>query len=198
MPKPKTDSRDRLIETAARLFQRQGYQGTGLSQIVEESGAPRGSVYFLFPGGKEELAIEAIEQSTLMVRKQIELAAGNSHSVEEWIRSLAAHFIEDLESSNYLQGCPISTVTLESVPDSPALQKACRLAYDLWIEDITIVLIRFGIHKEDAGELAVFLLSAVEGALILCRAQGSAKPLEIGTKLSIELVKAKQHGIMEP
>jgi TetR/AcrR family transcriptional regulator, lmrAB and yxaGH operons repressor len=189
MPKPKTDSRDRLIETASRLFQRQGYQGTGLSQIVEESGAPRGSVYFLFPGGKEELAIQAIEQSAAFVRKQIEIVASNSRSVEEWIRSLASHFIHDLEGSNYVQGCPVSTVALESGPDFPALQNACRQAYDLWLVDITGVLSQFGVREEDARELAVFLLSAFEGALILCRAKGSAEPLETCTKLAIKMIK---------
>lgn len=196
MPKPKTDSRDRLIETASRLFQQQGYQGTGLSQIVEESGAPRGSVYFLFPGGKEELAIEAIKQSTSLVRKQIEIAASNCHTVEEWIRLLGSHFIQDLEGSDYLRGCPVSTVTLESVPDSPALQKVCRQAYESWLEDITGFLVQFNFEKDTAYELSVFLLSVVEGALILCRAKGSTEPLEIGIKFIIEMVKTKQNGIL--
>ena len=56
-----SDSKQRMLAKAAELFQKQGYSGTGLKQIIEESGTPRGSLYFHFPGGKEELAVEALQ-----------------------------------------------------------------------------------------------------------------------------------------
>jgi TetR/AcrR family transcriptional repressor of lmrAB and yxaGH operons len=56
----RSDAREKAITTAARLFDRQGYHGTGLAQIIKESGSPRGSFYFHFPDGKEQLGIEAV------------------------------------------------------------------------------------------------------------------------------------------
>ncbi|WP_256860452.1 TetR/AcrR family transcriptional regulator [Bacillus sonorensis] len=56
-----TKSRDKILRTASRLFRKQGYHATGLAQITAESGAPRGSIYYYFPGGKEKLAAEAIK-----------------------------------------------------------------------------------------------------------------------------------------
>ncbi|MGH8878596.1 MAG: TetR/AcrR family transcriptional regulator, partial [Stackebrandtia sp.] len=76
MARPKSDTRQRLVAAAAELLQRQGYHGTGMAQIVAESGAPRGSVYFLFPGGKEELAAEAIEAASDGFAERLRAAAG--------------------------------------------------------------------------------------------------------------------------
>ncbi len=186
MPKPKTDSRNRLIQATRRLLQRQGYQGTGLGQIVEESGAPRGSFYFLFPGGKEQLALAAIDESIRELKVHIEELAQKTSSVEEWIKALAGHVIHALSNSVFTEGCPVSTITLDSSHASPALRQACATAYDVLIEAAARVLVQYGRTPDEAKSLAVVLLSTVEGAMILSRAKRSVEPLLIAQEFILK------------
>ena len=78
-----TDTRERIIRTAAELFRRQGYDGTGLNQILDVSGAPRGSLYFHFPGGKRQLAVEAVAASGELLGKGMERSLDSTDDVAE-------------------------------------------------------------------------------------------------------------------
>jgi AcrR family transcriptional regulator len=177
MPRPKSDSRQRLVDAASLLLRRQGYQATGMAQIVTASGAPRGSVYFLFPGGKEELAIAAVRASATEFAERIAAAAA-APDARSFCAALAEHLAEDLTGSDYTEGCPVSTVTLDSTPGSPALTEACSQAYDSWQRAIEDALIGYGVGQSRAARLAVLMLTAVEGALLLCRAKRSVSPLK--------------------
>lgn len=178
MARPPSDSRGRLVSTARRLLRRQGYQATGIAQLVTDSGAPRGSVYFLFPGGKEELAVLAIEQSAAEFTDLIRTAA-QAPDLKTFMSLIADHLAGELRESGYTDGCPISTVTLDATPASETLSRACADAYRTWTEALTSALIGFGVNTERAGDLAVLMLASVEGALLLARAQRSIRPLEI-------------------
>ena len=81
----RTDTRERIIRVAAELFRRQGYDGTGLNQILDESGAPRGSLYFHFPGGKQQLAVEAVVASGAMLGKGMERSLDSADDVAKGI-----------------------------------------------------------------------------------------------------------------
>jgi len=189
MPRPRSDSRERLIDAASVLLRRQGYQATGMAQIVETSGAPRGSLYFLFPGGKEELAIAAIRASAAEFAEHIAAAAA-APDVRSFCATLAEHLAADLTASDYAEGCPVSTVTLDSTPGSPALTAACGQAYDSWQRAIAGALTSYGVSQRRAARLAVVMLAAVEGALLLCRAKRSLRPLEAVHKEIVALVEA--------
>ncbi|MBX6752074.1 MAG: TetR/AcrR family transcriptional regulator [Micromonosporaceae bacterium] len=178
MPRPKSDSRQRLIEAASLLLRRHGYQATGMAQIVQASGAPRGSVYFLFPGGKQELAIAAVQASAAEFTRRIREAAAASPDVRSFCAALAEHIAADLTTSHFTDGCPVSTVTLDSTPGSPELAEACSQAYDSWRQAIQDALIGYGVDRSRAARLALLMLTAVEGALLLCRAKRSIRPLE--------------------
>jgi TetR/AcrR family transcriptional repressor of lmrAB and yxaGH operons len=181
MPKPKTDSKERLIEAASRLFAQQGYQATGLSQIVEESGAPRGSVYFLVPEGKEQIAVEALKLSADRIRHLLHSTAENSDTVTDWIRRIAASMAQSLEESDFRSGSPLAAVTLDCVNEgNSSLGQACHRAYDSWIEDAAHLLQhKYGMDRAEAEKLAVSAIAAIEGAVILCRARRSTEPLSI-------------------
>ncbi|NJJ38095.1 TetR/AcrR family transcriptional regulator [Paenibacillus apii] len=193
MPKPKTDSKERLIEAASRLFSQQGYQATGLSQIVEESGAPRGSVYFLFPEGKESIAVEAIKQSAAKMRELLAATSEQSVTMSEWISQISARIAQRLQASDFRSGSPFAAVALDAASsDSAALGEVCHKAYDEWIQDTTAILtLKFSVDPGTANVLAVSAIGAIEGALILCRAQKSTEPLSIVTQMLIEWVENK-------
>ncbi|MGW4739874.1 TetR/AcrR family transcriptional regulator [Nocardia xishanensis] len=178
MPRPSSDSRPRLVAAARELLQRQGYQATGLSEIVAASGAPRGSLYYLFPGGKQELAVAAIGESADEFTRLIRETAAHAPDVRSFCEQFALHLSRGLVESGYLNGCPVSTVTLDSAPRSTTLTLACRDAYRQWRTALIQVLVQYGIPAARAERLAALMLSAVEGAMIIARAECSTVPLD--------------------
>lgn len=170
-----THPRQTMIETMARLLQSQGYRNTGLNQVLAESGAPKGSLYHYFPGGKEALAIAALEFSSLAVAERMRMLAAEADSPRQGLVAVVEAFISDLEQSGFEKGCPVATVTLEEAAQSPAIQQACAQAFTLWQGVLARYLQEQGIdHSESRAES---LLMALEGALILSRAQRDCGPL---------------------
>jgi TetR/AcrR family transcriptional regulator, lmrAB and yxaGH operons repressor len=188
MPRPRSDSRDRLVHSARTLLRRQGYHGTGLAQIVEHSGAPRGSVYFLFPGGKEEIAVAAVDDWAGELDALLRQTREQSPTARAWITTLAGHFSADLRSSDFTEGLPVTTVTLDSVPASPALTVACRSAYERWLATLTQGLQGYAVPAAEARTLATLLLAALEGAAVLCRAYRCTGPLDSIAARLLELL----------
>lgn len=173
---PDLGARTRLVDTTARLMQMQGYHNTGLSQILAESGAPRGSLYHYFPGGKVDLAIAAIEyasdrQAVLLT----ELCASHDDAVSG-IGAVLDHFAAELEASDYRKGCPVATITLEQAAVNEPVRLACTAAYDRWQQGLAVWLTLHGVAR--AETIAEQLLIGIEGALILARARRSLAPLQ--------------------
>ena len=127
----KRDARRRMVVTTAKLLQRQGYNGTGLNQIVAEAEAPKGSLYFHFPGGKEQLAAEAIAASAAYLDAGLRACerASALASLDLYVEEAA----KLLERTDYAEGCPIATVILEVGTSSALIGKACADAVDLQI-----------------------------------------------------------------
>jgi TetR/AcrR family transcriptional repressor of lmrAB and yxaGH operons len=170
-------SRDRLLATTADLVHRQGYASTGLNQIVDESGAPKGSLYFHFPGGKEQLVAEALEMSSAAVTALLEGVLATAPTTPQALDMIIAYFSHELETSSFTKGCPIATVALEQAASSDPLHRMCTVAYHRWQALIAARLHQDGHALARAAELAEFFLATIEGALMLCRAHRSTQPL---------------------
>ncbi|MBA3809468.1 MAG: TetR/AcrR family transcriptional regulator [Solirubrobacterales bacterium] len=171
-------SRERFIATTARLLQRQGYAATGLSEIVAASGAPKGSLYFHFPGGKEELAAAAIASAGAQLRDAIATVFASADDVAAAIAGLIDALAAGLAASDYRGGCPIATVALERAGDSPLLRERTAQAFDSWLDAIAARLRAGGLSRARAERRALLVLSAIEGALILARAGRDPGPLQ--------------------
>ena len=176
MAKP-ADSKEKTLAAAARLFCRQGYHGTGLQDILAASGAPRGSLYFHFPRGKEEIAEGAIALGDQAVRAFIAQAAEASRSAESFVVNLAKGMAANLEASDFREGCPLATTVLEIATDSEAIGKAAREAFAAWEREIAQGLVRFGSGEKQAAAAATAILSQLEGALLLARTYRSLQPM---------------------
>jgi TetR/AcrR family transcriptional repressor of lmrAB and yxaGH operons len=180
MAAPRNDTRDKMIRSAARLFQRQGYLGTGLVQVVEECGAPRGSIYFHFRGGKEELGLEVIdlwEHGTVKLVHRCAEKAGNDPAA--MVVLLAQSLADTMQRSGFVQGCPVSTTALEMTPASDTLRVACDHLFVEWQGALRDHFAKAGLPEDRAASLASITVSALEGALILTRTSLSTRPLEI-------------------
>ncbi len=164
------DSRARFVETTAVLLRRQGYHATGLSQIIERSGAPKGSLYFHFPGGKEALAQAALEHSSDSMHEGLRALVTGAATPLDALRAVCGTLADELESSEFLDGCPVATVALEAAAHSAELQSACSASYRRWEVLIAESLQDHGLSASEAGGRANVVLCAVEGALLLSRA----------------------------
>src|SRR5271156_3039676 len=117
MPR-KSDSKDRMIAAARRLFREHGYLGTALSDVVTESAAPRGSIYFHFPGGKEELASEVSLLHTGDHIAHINRAAATTDTAGQLIEAFIGRIRDELIASNYREGCAMAPIVIESTAAS--------------------------------------------------------------------------------
>lgn len=173
-----TDTRNRMISGAARILQRDGYHAAGLRSIVTEAGASRGSIYHHFPGGKQQLTLEAIDYARRTLSGALCFASGTATTPADVIRSIARLLGRWLERSEYRDGCPVSTVLLERAPDDADLRSACRDAYREWTTIIANALASRGVEPAIANQNAILLVAAFEGALLLCRAEATLDPLD--------------------
>jgi TetR/AcrR family transcriptional repressor of lmrAB and yxaGH operons len=169
-------TRKKLVDATASLLRRQGYHATGLSDIVEESGAPRGSLYFYFPDGKDELARAALQQSGVEWRARIESAVAGAQNLGAAIDGVIKLLADDLEASSWQNGCPVAAVALEST--SPIVRQTIEAHYTTWQQTISDRIAGFGVPRPAAAQLATVALAAVEGALLLAKVERSRAPLE--------------------
>ena len=172
-----TTSREQIIEKTRELLEIQGYHGTGLNQIVKESGSPKGSLYYYFPGGKEELAVEAIQQAGTMVLKRIRhnlsLVDDPAIAIREFIMNIAIN----VERSGYAKGGPITTIALETASSSEQLRAVCDQIYQDWQKAFSEKLQTVHL-PERAASMSTLIIAAIEGGVILCRTSKSRNPLE--------------------
>jgi TetR/AcrR family transcriptional repressor of lmrAB and yxaGH operons len=176
-----------MVTAAARLFRAQGYPATGWRQVVTESAAPWGSQAHHFPGGKEQLGVEALSWAATGFERAIRTVFAGVHpadAVQRWVHAAAA----ELAASDWRDGCPVATVTLETAHSSDALRTACAEALGSWRAALADALGARGLPEAQARSLATLVLAAIEGALILARAERSAGPLEdVGRELAAVL-----------
>jgi TetR/AcrR family transcriptional regulator, lmrAB and yxaGH operons repressor len=178
MPK-KSDSKDRMIAAARRLFREHGYLGTALSDVVAESAAPRGSIYFHFPGGKEELASEVTLLHAGDHIAYINRAAATTSTAGQLVEAVIGRIRDELISSNYREGCAMAPIVIESTPASDQLSDATRRGFQDMIATLAARLTEKGIPHDRATELATHAWSSVEGALILSRVLHSPEPFDL-------------------
>jgi len=172
------DSKGKTLAAAVKLFRQQGYHGTALHDILAAGGSPRGSLYFHFPKGKEEIGETALTMAGEAVCQGIAKAAEASASTEMFLTYVARAMAADLEKSGYKEGCPIATTALETSAQSEVLGNATRIAFRKWENEIMRGLTRFGMTDEEAGQLATMVLSQLEGALLLARTYRSLEPIQ--------------------
>lgn len=170
--------RQPIINAAVTLFRRHGYSGTGLNDIVDQSGAPKGSLYHYFPEGKSSIAVAAVEEAGRRVTETVAQLASETRSTGELLRGHARLLAGWMRKSGFRDGCPITTVLLELAPEDRAVAQAGRNAYSARLRILTEKLVADGFEPKRAERLAGLCVSAIQGALIQARVERSGAPLE--------------------
>lgn len=168
-----------IVNAAVTLFRRQGYSGTGLNDIVDASGAPKGSLYHYFPAGKASIAIAAVEEAGRRVAETMSKLARECSSTGDVLRAHARLLSGWMRKSGFRDGCPITTVLLELAPRNREASEAGRKAYAARLRVLRDKLIADGFSPPRAERLAVLCVSAVQGALIQSRVERNGAAIEI-------------------
>lgn len=174
--------RDRMIRSAALLIRERGVEATSFTDVLEHSGAPRGSIYHHFPGGKAQL----VEEATRYAGEFIAAGLADAVARDDLISALdtfVAFWRATLRDSDFAAGCPVVAATLEG-ERAPGARDAAGAAFAQWEELMAGMLERNGVAAARARSLATLVVSAVEGAVVLARAQRSTEPVErVGAEL---------------
>lgn len=167
--------RDRMVIGAAAAFRARGISGATLVGIAEESGASRGSIYHHFPGGKEQLATEAVELAGRFVGRRIHaaLTRGPAATVTE----LIDYFRAELPTSDFTAGCPVAAGALE-FGEAPLARAMAGDVFAAWEQAMASGFWQHGLPRDVADELATSVIASIQGALILARARRSLEPLD--------------------
>lgn len=162
-----------MLRTAAGLFREHGYHGTGLNQVLAEGGHPRGSLYFHFPGGKDELAAEAVRWAAAELTDAVAAALACADDLASGVDAALGLLAAQLVESDFRLGCPIGTVAPEG---GEPVRLACVEAFGRWQEVVRDFAARHGVRDADA--VATTVIAAVEGGLLLARTHRDTAPLD--------------------
>lgn len=181
-------TRARLAESMLDLIQTNGYSGTGLNAVIEHASAPKGSIYFHFPDGKEGMGVAAIELAAQQFEALIAAAVAASGDPGTAARTVIESLVAIVGESDFRLGCPVSVVTLEMGAENERLRQACATAFKSWITPTADLFEANGLATEAARDLATVVVSTIEGAVIVSRATRSTQPLHAAANVVTELI----------
>jgi TetR/AcrR family transcriptional repressor of lmrAB and yxaGH operons len=168
--------RDRMIQSAALLFRSRGIEGTSFSDVLTHSRAPRGSIYHHFPGGKAELAEEATRYAGDFIAAGLVAALADDDPVAA-IHAFTTSWLDVLRQADFSAGCPVVAAAVEG-DRTPGARDAAGAAFGRWEALIAEAIERRGLTPARARSVATLVIAAIEGAIVIARAQRSTEPLE--------------------
>ena len=170
------DSRARMVRSAASLIRSRGVSATSFSDVLADSGAPRGSIYHHFPDGKRQLAEDAIRWTSERVLAH--LRAGTASTPSGVLERFIDMWRQVVLTSGGSAGCVVAGVAIDTLADEAGLLDVVRATFRSWVVLLAEQLKAVGVPVQRAMPIAVSTLAAMEGALILCRAEGNGRPLD--------------------
>ena len=172
-----SDTRERLVRSTSRLLRTQGYTATGLNQVMAEADAPKGSMYFHFPGGKVQLAAAAVdlfaERSTSRMRRYV----AEHDTVRDAVSAIFDAYVEHLERTGYTEGCAVATVALDAASAHEQLADATGRALHAWTDVLAEALEAEGRPPAEAHALATLVIAAIEGTVVMAKGEQSTEPI---------------------
>jgi len=165
-----------------------GYEGTRIKQISTAAGATLGSVYHFFPGGKQELAAEAIRHGDQEFADILRTGLDSEDDPARAVAACARILADYLRDSDWIDGCPVTATALETVGRSPNIQEAIAQAFTHWQGLVSDKLRRAGIVEDDARELAGTVINMLEGAELSAQVFRSTEPLLVAGRHLAQLI----------
>lgn len=177
--------RDRMVASAALLIRERGAHSTAISDVLEHSGAPRGSAYHYFPGGRTQLLCEAVDFASEYTARRISAATTALDALD----AVVDGFRSQLTETGYRAGCPVAAVAVEA--DNPPVTERAAAAFVRWTALIEQLLRGDGVTAERATELAMLITTAIEGAILVARTTADTHALDVVHRQLRALVAAE-------
>ncbi len=183
-------TRTKMLVSAVEVLRERGAAGVTIDEVLARSGAPRGSVYHHFPGGRSQILREALNFAGDEITASIDEAAGESATV--LLRRFVQLWQDALTESDYNAGCPVLAAAIGSGEDQQQLTAVAADIFSRWREASKQAYIRDGFESAEATSLADTTIAAMEGAAVLCRSARSLQPLyDVAHQLEF-LIRAKE------
>jgi TetR/AcrR family transcriptional regulator, lmrAB and yxaGH operons repressor len=169
-----SSAREDMLSAAVELFRSRGYDGVGVAELLQKSGSPRGSLYFHFPGGKEQIGAEVVERVGAVVAGRFRDLAATDVDMSTFIERVFKTTARECKDRDYKASCPMAAIAAGVSSDNPKLQSAIREAFASWEHEIAAAAETRGMTKKNAEIFASSFLAAMEGAFVVSKAQESA------------------------
>lgn len=173
----RTGTKARMVDSAMRILRERGVSGVTVDAVLADSGAPRGSVYHHFPGGRDELVLTAGREAADYITGLLSETVRNCDLLTA-LDLFIAFWKQTLIETGYGAGCPVAALGADSADDAAKLLDLAAATFDRWKESLAPAIEAAGFAPDEARVLAVTLISALEGAITLCRVYRSSQPLD--------------------
>lgn len=174
--------RTKILITMARLIEKQGYHATGLNEIISESGAPKGSLYYYFPEGKEQIGAEAILESGRIISGRLRGLLHGDSKLSDAIYNFLIQMAKNVEETGFSAGSPLTTASVETAMTSEKINQACQDAFELILTVFRDKFLESGFSMDEASELAIYVTTVVEGGILMSRTYHRTEPLRLAAK----------------
>ncbi|HZG71030.1 MAG TPA: TetR/AcrR family transcriptional regulator [Chondromyces sp.] len=172
------DTKSLIMEIATPLFQKKGYKGVGLNEILKACNVPKGLLYHYFPNGKEELLIACLQSMTETITKDIEDIFKRYQNTQETAVVMIEKLITTFEREGTITGYTFSSIVSEIASLSEPVRNACCLLYTRIQEIYSNKLVADGLPEETAHSTALMMTAFIKGGVMLSLTQKSSGPLK--------------------
>jgi TetR/AcrR family transcriptional repressor of lmrAB and yxaGH operons len=177
MGRDRRDTRRDMVLSAVEVLRERGADAVTLDAVLTRSGAPRGSIYHHFPGGRSEILSDALDFAGDAIAVRIERVA--EAGATSALRDFSVFWKKILQDSDYTAGCPVVSVAVSNADEDGAqLASRARDIFDRWCDAMRRSLVGDGLTPRTAERLATMVVASVEGAVVLCRARRDMAPLD--------------------
>ncbi|MEU1667410.1 TetR/AcrR family transcriptional regulator [Streptomyces sparsogenes] len=189
--------RERMVFSAAQLIRREGVAATGMREVAAHAGAPRGSLQHYFPGGKEQLVNEAVGWAGRYAGNRVArfLSALPEPTPSGLFAEMVRQWTDEYRTAGFAGGCPVAAATVDCAESTDSTREAAAAALGHWSGAVARALAGMGVPEDRATALATLMISTLEGAILIARAERSVRALttaarELGPLLDAAVSKA--------
>jgi AcrR family transcriptional regulator len=185
--------RDRIVYTTVQHLRRQGVAATGLRGVVADAQAPWGSLRHYFPGGKDQLVVEAMSWAGTFAAGRVQhyLREAADPTPSGLFDDLVLGWARELEGRDYERGCPVAAAIVDSSDANESVRCAAADALETWRAPLELGLVSMGVDDGRARDLAVLMLCSLEGAILMARARRSVEPLQVVLRTLTPVLEAE-------
>jgi TetR/AcrR family transcriptional repressor of lmrAB and yxaGH operons len=185
------DKKTYIIEVATSLFQKKGYMGVGLNELLQACNISKGALYHYFPLGKEQILIACLETLSQIISQDMEIIFDTYETAQEALSALLDKLINSYDNDGTIIGYTFTSIVSEMGSLSENVRLACEGVY----ENIEHIIARKfeleGMASDEARRQALLITATVEGGIMLSLTKKTSSPLRIISQQLSQKIKTE-------